>query len=91
MNDALFQITSCTVSFSLLYSPHQSHLRICPVKEQEREGMSPALLPHQTEEKPSVHQVSKRAENGKKAAAYRVKGTDLIGTGLDEESSYRAG
>lgn len=53
--------------------------------------MSPALLPHQTEEKPSVHQVSKRAENGKKAAAYRVKGTDLIGTGLDEESSYRAG
>lgn len=71
--------------------PAQSHLRICPVKEQEREGMSPALLPHQTEEKPSVHQVSKRAENGKKAAAYRVKGTDLIGTGLDEESSYRAG
>lgn len=31
--------------------PAQGHLRICPVKEQEREGMSPTLLLHQTEEK----------------------------------------
>lgn len=34
--------------------PAQSHLRICPVKEQEREGTIPTFLLYHTEEKPLV-------------------------------------
>lgn len=56
----------------------QSHLRICAVKELEREATIPTLLLHQTEEKPLVpgfRRMVKRGQDGKRLfVAYRVKG-----------------
>lgn len=68
----------------------QSHLRICPVKEQEREGMSPTLLLHQTEEKPLVpgfRRMVKRGQDGKRLyVTYRVKGTNLMGMASEKKA-----